>query len=413
MINLSQNGFTHNQVRNMLHMKHGSRKIRFRYFLLNQNENELTELKTIESGNVDMSAFSDIKRTARFRMKDTTYTVNGEEKEINWNSDRIQVFVEFKMPDSFVQETVNDEENYFITPVFSTDSTTRLTQTKIEGGWIAFSLGIFLFSSPIRVEVGGSIYRDVEAYDKLLIVKEDKITDRYTIKAGTTYYNAMVSLLNSAGVSKHNIENNGKTISNDKEYEPGTEKLRILNDLASDLNYTPFWVDEYGFFRSYQYRSPQEQPVDYEYADDDMSVTLNGMEEELDLFDLPNVFTVFVANPDTEEEYISTVENTNPNHPRSIENLGRRVVRFEEKDDIADQEALDSYVDRLASESSQVYGRLKFETAIMPFHSYSNVLRIRNSTLGINQRYSETNWSIPLQSGGNMTHEVRRVVSLS
>src|SRR5699024_1278839 len=119
-------------------------------------------------------------------------------------------------------------------------------------------------------------------------------------------------------------------------------------DLASDMNFTPFWVDEFGYFRSSQYRSPQDSPTDYIYEDDDLSVTLPGMEEELDLFDLPNVFYVVVANPDTEEEFTSMAENNNPEHPRSIPRLGRRVVRFEEKDDIADQQSLDGYVERIA-----------------------------------------------------------------
>ena len=221
-----------------------------------------------------------------------------------------------------------------------------------------------------------------------------------------------MSLLESAGADKINIENDNKVISNDKEWDPGTEKLQILNDLASELNFTPFWVDEYGFYRTSRYQSPQSAPTDYIYEDDDLSVTLEGMEEELDLFDLPNVFTVVVANPDDDTILKSTVENTNPNHPRSIPNVGRRIVRFEEKDDIADQEALDSYVERLAFESSQIYGKVKFNTAIMPFHSYSNVIRVRNSTLGLDHKYAETNWTIPLEAGADMSHEVRRVVSL-
>src|SRR5699024_2960753 len=123
-----------------------------------------------------------------------------------------------------------------------------------------------------KSEEGKAIYRDVEAYDKLLIAKEDKVTDRYTVKKDARYYDAMKDILDDAGIDKYNIENNDKKIKNDKEWEPGTEKLKILNDLASDMNFTPFWVDEYGYFRTNQYRTPQEQSTDYEYADDDLSV---------------------------------------------------------------------------------------------------------------------------------------------
>lgn len=414
-IDLSRNGYSHEQVRDVLHMKHGSRKVRFRYFLLDKNENELAEIShLVESGSIEQSAFSDIKRTAKFRLKEDKYIDrDGNEKEINWNTDRIQVFVEFKIPDWFEQVEETDKNVYFLQASQPIEMQRRKVYfTKKEGGWIDFSLGVFLISSPTRKEEQ-SIYREIEAYDKLLITKEDKVTDRYTIKAGTTYYDAMVALLDSASIDKYNIENNDKTLKNDKEWDPGTEKLAILNDLASDLNFTPFWVDEWGFYRSNQYRSPQEQPSDYTYQDDELSIVESGIEEELDLFNLPNVFTVVVANPDTEETFVSTVENNNPNHPRSIPSLGRRVVRFEEKDDIADQESLDAYVERLAFESSQIYGRVRFQTAIMPFHSYSNVLRIINSKLGINDKYSEVSWKMNLEAGASMEHEVRKVVSLT
>lgn len=401
-IDLSRDGYTHEQVRDLLHMRQGSRRVRFRYFLLDKNENEKGELKTVESASIEQSAFSDIKRTAKIRLKDDT-------DDIDWNSDRIQIFIEYRIPDWMEQHEV--ENWYFITPVFGTTDK-QIEFTKREGGWIAFSLGIFLLSTPTRVEEGRNVYRDVECYDKLLIVKEDLVTDRYTIGKGTNYYNAMWLILLSAGVGKFNIEDSGKALPNDKEYDPGTSKLEILNDLASDINFTPFWVDEYGYFRSNTYQSPSTQSPDYEYQDDDMSVVEAGMEEELDLFGLPNVWTVVVSNPDNDSVLTSTVENHNPDHPRSIENLGRRVVRYEEKDNIADQAALDAYTERLATEATEIYGHIKFSTAIMPFHSYSNVLQIRNQTLGINDKYSETKWSMNLESGGSMEHECRRVVSL-
>src|SRR5690625_1544292 len=148
--NLSRNGYTHEQVKDVLHMKHGSRQIRFRYFLLDKNENELAEITTlVESGSIEMAAFADIKRTAKFKLIDSTYKVDGEEKEINWNSDRIQVFVEFKVPGWFEQEEEFGTDIYFIQSTFPVEIDYRRTSwTKKEGGWVDFSLGVFLIASP-------------------------------------------------------------------------------------------------------------------------------------------------------------------------------------------------------------------------------------------------------------------------
>lgn len=389
-LDLSRDGYTHEQIRDVLHMTKGSRKIRFKYFILDSQERTLGELTSVTDGSIDQNAFSDIKRTAKLTIRGDTYknAQTGEDEPINWNSHRVQIFIEFEIPEEYRKGDTQKKK------------------------WVSFPQGIFLISTPTKKEKGGEVYREVEAYDKLLITKEDKVTERYTIQPGAKYYDEMVKILNSAGIQKINIENDEKTLPTAKEYEPGTEKLSILNDLASDLGFTQFWVDEYGYFRSSKYRAPGDQPEDYVYQDDEISVTTPGTEEELDVFNLPNVFMVVVANPDTDEEFVATIENNNKNHPRSIPSLNRRVVRVENKDNTADQEALEAYAERIAQEASQIFGKVKFSTAIMPFHSYSNIIVFRNRDLGISNKYLETSWSIKLKEGAEMNHEARRTVSL-
>ena len=80
---------------------------------------------------------------------------------------------------------------------------------------------------------------------------------------------------------------------------------------------------------------------------------------------------------------------------------------------IADQEALDGYVQRLATEASHIYGKVTFESALMPFHGYNNILRVRNQKLGIEAKYSESDWVLPLEVGGKMSHSVRKTVHLT
>ena len=91
---------------------------------------------------------------------------------------------------------------------------------------------------------------------------------------------------------------------------------------------------------------------------------------------------------------------------------GRTIVDYREIDNIADQEALDAYVQRIAFNASQVYGYVNFETALMPMHSYSDVLTLEYSKLNLSGKYSETNWTLPLEAGAMMMHEVRRIVNL-
>jgi hypothetical protein len=305
-------------------------------------------------------------------------TIIPETTEINYLSDRIQPFMEVQMPD---------------------------------GRWIDFPLGVFLLSTPTRHDEVNGVFRDIEAYDGLIILDDDKFTSRYNIPAGTKYTKAVEDILKSAGITRFNIQDKGDTLSTAKEFKIGTSKLQAVNELLSSINYTPIWVDATGYFTAYPYVSPADRRADYTYQDDELSVIYDGMEEELDLTETANSWVVTQSNPE-KEPLVSTKTNDNPDSPTSTVNMGRTIVDFREVDDISDQATLDAYVERIAFEASQVFGKLKFKTALMPFHEYADVLHIKYDALKIDYKFSETNWTMKLEAGGEMEHEVRRVVNI-
>lgn len=301
------------------------------------------------------------------------------EEKVDWLNDRIQPFVVFTMPD---------------------------------GGTIEYPLGIFILSTPSKRDENGQIIRDVEAYDGLVILDQDKFLTRTTFLAGTTYLEVIKSILESASISKIKLDiDSSKVLSNDKEYEIGRSKLEVINELLTEINYTSLWVDSYGYYVSSPYVSPVDRPIDYTYADNELSIVIEGVEEELDLFEVPNAWVVTVSNPEGEPMSSSKL-NTNGENQTSIPARGRTIVDVREIDDINSQADLDAYVERIAFEASQVYGRVIFKTPIMPFHEYYDVIQLSYSPLEINDKFAEMNWTIPLEAGAEMTHELRKVVSL-
>jgi hypothetical protein len=369
MLSLANYPYSRQEIIDALHGKYGQRHFKFRYDLLDKDDRKIGELDTVESGEVLMDSLSSIKRTAKFRLKDRG--------EINWLSDRIQPFALLRMRD---------------------------------GKYIEFPLGIFLLSSPTRKDSNKNVYRDVDAFDGLLILRDDKFDSRYTVPAGTNYRQAVIDILASAGITKHNIEQTDKALPVDMEFEPGKEKLEAINELLTAINYTPLHVDVYGYFISMTYRSPSIRSAEYTYRDDELSIIYAGMEEELDLFNVPNKWVVVCSN--AEQSLFSTYTNDNPNSPTSTVSRGRIIVDYREVTDVADQQSLDAYVQRIAFEASQLYGKLTFETAINPLHDYMDVLQLEYSRLGINGKYVETGWTMPLEAGAQMQHKVRKVVSI-
>ncbi|MFP5109627.1 GH25 family lysozyme [Neobacillus sp. C211] len=383
--------YTEEDIQNMLHAKTGSRFLMFRYDLLDVNENKIRELRNVVSGSVQMSALSTIKRTARFRIKEDP------NEPINFLNNRIQPWAMFKLPDKFVQNADG-------------------TRVLLEGKWIEYPLGVYLLSSPKKSEVGNDVFRDIEAYDGIVILEEDKFINRYTVRAGTKYTQAIIEILQGAGITKYNIGASDRVLPNDVEYEPGTEKTKPISDFLTAINFTALYVDEYGYFTAQPYVSPSDRNPNYRYIEDQFSVVQNGVEEELDLYSVPNSWAAIYTSVDSTSEnqiaLISNYTNTNPDSPTSTVNRGRTIVDYRKVNEIADQAALDQYVQRIAFEASQIFGKVTFETAIMPFHGFQDVIYLENKTLGIAGKYAETAWSFDLQAGASMKHEVRAVINI-
>lgn len=562
MQSLEIGGYSKKEVMDVIHGRRGPRQLRFRYDLLDKNNQFIKTLTTVKSGEVSMNSLEQIKRTARFSLVD-----NGE---INWISDRIQPFVELKMPeikrkhDTYALEldgiddrihfdsilyddleitfnysseqktglptifnhngqsssgsfiwiytsgtnrslniqvgndgyqtktllnfidfdtwitakfvfkgndvdvykngvffqkltytnttkpptagmpfigTYQESSNYYFKGIVSSvtignnkyefsGSGSEINATGKRGTisgatWqkngieiktipsqhISYPQGIFLLSSPTRKDETGKVIRDVEAFGGLIILRDDKFEQRYIVPAGAKYYDEVIKILQSAGIAQYNIEYSDAVLQRDIEFEAGKEKLFAINELLRQINYTPIYDDANGVFVSAPYRSPAVRTAEYTYKDDELSVTYQGMEEELDLFNVPNKWIVVCSNTD-QDPLVSSYTNDNPDSPTSTVNRGFSKVDSREVSDIADQVTLDAYVQRIAFEASQVYGKINFETALMPFHEYSDVLDIDYSPLGIKGKYSETSWTMPLSVGGKMKHEVRKVVTI-
>lgn len=285
---------------------------------------------------------------------------------------------------------------------------TRINKPK---GKIEFPLGIFMLASPNRDSNDRGIVRSIDAYDLSLILHDDFVDDHYTVPKGTNYKKAIIDVLQSAGITEYNIEDTDKVAGRDLQFEIGTPKIKIVNSLCDNINFIPIIVDINGVFTSYSYVLPQNRPVEYTYEDNDLSIIMRGVSEELDTFNIPNRWIVVRTNSE-EEPLRSVYTNTNPDSPTSTVNRGRIIVDYRELEDIADQAALDRHAKMVADNASQIFGKVKFNSAIMPMHDYHDLIEFKFSKLGVSEKFTETAWTLPLEAGGVMSHELRRVIQI-
>ncbi|MBB6446452.1 hypothetical protein [Bacillus benzoevorans] len=395
MIDLSREGFTHTEIVNMLH---GAKQvIDFRFELVTKDGIYKKDLKNIKDGSVDFDASVAIKRTASFTMT--------EDDDINYLSDRIRPFVRFFID----QRKMMPASQAFLSSRFAADMEKQMIGVN---GWMEFALGEFLLTSPSRVEVDDDFEREVEAYDATVILQEDKFEERWFIPSGLLVRDAVIEILESSGITRHDIQVTTMFVGDDIEFDIGKKKLEAVNEILRLGNYTELYTDEYGNCVAKEYINPILLNYDYEYKTDRKSVVSPGYEEIIDYYKVPNKFIVIRSLPDR-NPLVSRYTNNNPLSPTSTVSRGRTIVADPIIiESVQDQMSLDLFVERIAFEQSQVFSEVIFETGLMPFHGYRNVLNVEFDGLLSNGKFMEQSWSTPFDIGGKMKHTVKRIIEI-
>lgn len=349
--------------------RYGTRTMTYRYDRLDSGNNYLGALDWVVDGKVSNNALADIKRTATFTLVDRGV--------INYLRDRVQPWARLRMPD---------------------------------GGHVEWPLGVFLLSTPTRVlGEDGVVMREVEAYDQLLVLQQDKVTDRYSVVAGALYTTAIAAIATGLEAA---IVPSSLTLPTTMEWEPGTARLRILNDLLAAINYESAFFNERGVLICRPYQSPAQRSPEYVYAADEASVIAGSVGQTIDLFSVPNRWVLIKSEPD-QAPLVATYTNTSTNSPTSTTSRGRIIADVRTEEDAADLATLEAKAARLGFEASQIFENIEIETAAMPMHSNADVVGLDIAGLGIaDAKYSVHSWELPLRAGATMSHVMRRVVTV-
>lgn len=363
MIDLATGGYTTEAVQKALHAAYGSRRIYYRYDRLDAHKVTLGALYA-EDGSIKLDYNADIMRTGRFTIRD--------DPAVNWQAELLRPWFGLIMPD---------------------------------GGRAEWPLGLFYM--PTAPKTGSRhVYREVEAYDTTTILWDDQVTSRYQIPKGSKYMAALSAIFASVGVFDAIIEPSESVTQTALEWEAGTAKGEIVQQLLTADNYEPLMADAWGRWRCRKYKDPRARRAEYNYTAGELSVMLPDPTVDDDLFHLPNVFVGVVSRPDRPAMSF-TYEITDPKSPLAAVNRGgRHVTETKIYEDAASALALEADVRRRASQASSYFSSLKFSTAPMPHHAAGDVLWIEGG--GIRGKYQEMRWSLDLRAGGEMKHEVQK-----
>jgi len=351
----------------------GSRNWSFRYELLDKNHQRIMDLDEVIACKVVHQYLADIKRQATFTIRD--------EGRVNYLSDRIRPFVRLHL-----------------TPLGASD-------------WVEWPLGVFLLASPTRhADEYDIVSREVEGFDPLQALGDDAVSARYSVAAGANVVQAAYSLISSV-VPVWKYTRSAEVLTATKEWPPGTSKRTIANELLGIAEFESVSFDSEGVGILKPYQSPDERAPMWTYAYGSESLMIPDVDQELDLFSVPNKWIGVISQPD-QPLLVASYTNANPSSPTSTVRRGRTIVEVHEDIEATTSTMLSSKIRRMGFEASQIYEHLTFETSIMPMHGTNDVLKVEYDPLGISARYAETSWTITCDANASMQHEARRIVSI-
>jgi len=275
---------------------------------------------------------------------------------------------------------------------------------------IEHKLGVFLPATVTPSESAGAAQVQIEAFDRCWRVRDVCSETLTNFSAGTPYLTAIESLLTQAGITTVLATPTAATLAEAREdWDIGTSYLTIVNDLLAEINYNPLWFNASGVAILEPASVPTAANIEHTLdANNVESLIIPEISSQTDIYQAPNVFMAYCANPDKSGIWKATAENTNPQSPLSVQRRGRRIMRVERLDNISSQDALQEYVNRKRNDSMISGETINIQTALLPGYGVADVVALH---------YGETNalcidkaWSMSLSVGGTMTHTLERVV---
>jgi hypothetical protein len=282
-------------------------------------------------------------------------------------------------------------------------------------------LGTYMLSSPCKKSDGKMVSRQIQGYDLLLALEQDKMINSVTYTAGENVIDIIETLLYIVGVNlwvEADITPSDEVLAVDVSYEVGRSKLFIINSLLNMINYYPLWADGNGVFRSIPWVDGINKT--YEFIDDDLSIYTSNIDLILDYTEMYN--RVVIINNQLEQDVqplykIWTFEDEGlDNHPFSYSSLGRYVTKIFQSEAVSQD-----YVDLRARR--ELLKMLEIEESVNYNHAFISArendglpwqgdgFRFKNTKLDIDSIYKLEGFTYNLSPGSMVKTKIKRIRS--
>ncbi|MDL2254469.1 hypothetical protein LJC49_10470 [Ruminococcaceae bacterium OttesenSCG-928-I18] len=252
------------------------------------------------------------------------------------------------------------------------------------------------------------VSRSMTAYDLTYLARISKIETPLSISLGSKYTDVIREQLVLSGITDFNIVASPMAVKEIREdWEPGENRLAIINELLKEINYNSLWMDLNGVVQVTPYNRPTIENVTQIYQANEYSILYQEHEQDFDIFERPNVFRLVCENPE-KTLMVATSVNNDPASIISTINTGRRILYTEKLNNVADQSTLQNLADKVKFESLLSKETTEIQTGPNPTHRCFDIVVLQKDDIdGI---FEESEWTINLGGTGAMKHKLRRLL---
>ena len=186
----------------------------------------------------------------------------------------------------------------------------------------------------------------LDLYDKTFIPASDAVEGTYTVAEGANIGSAVRALLESSGETNIVLDPTNAVTRSAMVWEPGTSKLRIINDLLDAAGYMSLWCDYGGAYRLSPYTPPKQRPIAYEFVPSDTAIHTPEWAREQDA-KIPNKIICVSQESGDQPAMRAIALNEDPESPYSFQNQGQWIAEVHTGVEAATQAVLDAHAQRL------------------------------------------------------------------
>lgn len=228
---------------------------------------------------------------------------------------------------------------------------------------------------PQRVDQwGGTVL--MRGYDALWTLRSDFPGSPYTVAAGTNYSEAVRTILDARGFTRHSIQSTGNVLPRKRSWDSDTSWLQIINNLLRGNGFLPLAPDNTGQLRSRRFqRIGDLDPAATHTAADVVETVVIEPDEER----FANHVLVEGTSP-SGASFRREITNNDPNSPSSTVVLDFTKGIYEKSPDYRSQSAVDDRAEYLMERANSLQVRMQVRTKMLREFALHEAIKFDLST---------------------------------